>query len=130
MPKVKQADFDLNAILTELIGTDEDLHREIMNNLIEGNPYVFKITKQPKGWKIGPNDTKWLRTDAVGLGLNYQWQWSSDGINFTNSTMKESKLKEFPLRYVSVSRDYYERCKITDRYGNVLYTDVIIIGRK
>ena len=58
-------------------------------------------------------------TDATGAsGLNYQWETSTDGTNWDTMTGETSKSLK-----VTCTADQYFRCKLTNGWGNTVYTD-------
>lgn len=124
MPKVKQVDFDLNTINNELTGESSDLPREMMGNLIEGQPYQFKITTlYPTTKEYKKNDYYNFRIDVVGKGLKYVW-----------GQILNKEFRSFALQ--SYSNSYYRQlsavfdgmkvvCQVTDKYGTVKYSNEI-----
>ena len=127
MPKVKQVDFNLNAILTEIIGADEDLHREIMSNFIEGQPYEFKVipvTKDILYVKKGNYVT--FRVDALGKGLLYQWYYKAPDKDWVK--LSGGNVKNFYRQMTSSWGGWKVRCTVRDKFGNVGYSNVITIN--
>jgi len=84
---------------------------------------TLKITRQPKDVVIAENTTSLFSVAAKGTGLRYQWQYrASSNDKWTDATDIGNKTNGLRIT-AKFSRYAYEyRCKITDKYGNVVYS--------
>ena len=104
-------DADGNQVITEkaklIIGTTESIVIEAQpsdQNVIAGEDAVFEV-------------------QATGEGLTYQWQYSSNGTKWYNSTLSGFDTNKQTVRgYAYRNRQKY-RCVITDKNGNQVTTD-------
>lgn len=84
---------------------------------------VASITKQPASIKVAPGKTKMFTTKAVGSGLRYQWQVkTSSSASWKNATFAGNTGKTLKVPATVARNGYQFRCRITNRYGNSVYT--------
>ena len=60
---------------------------------------------------------------ATGTSLTYQWQYSTNGTSWTNSTMAGSKTDTLTMQLTEARLKYRFRCVVTDKYGESVTTD-------
>ncbi len=66
-----------------------------------------------------------FRTEAIGTGLTYQWQWQEiNGSNWSDSSQTGNKTPVFSMPVESHRNGYKYRCVITDANGNTVTTDM------
>lgn len=132
MPKVKQVNFDLNAINNELTGESSDLHREIMDNLIEEvkstTPVPLRILNQPKAYNGPLNVTATFRVDAIGVNLTYRWQYSSNVKPRAWNNLANANNYIYTRNIQSNFNKSWIRCIVTDKYGNTKITNPIQVN--
>ena len=104
-------DADGNQVITEkaklIIGTTESIVIEAQpsdQNVIAGEDAVFEV-------------------QATGEGLTYQWQYSSNGTKWYNSTLFGFDTNKQTVRGYAYRNGQKYRCVITDKDGNQVTTD-------
>ena len=104
-------DADGNQVITEkaklIIGTTESIVIEAQpsdQNVIAGEDAVFEV-------------------QATGEGLTYQWQYSSNGTKWYNSTLSGFDTNKQTVRGYAYRNGQKYRCVITDKDGNQVTTD-------
>ena len=74
------------------------------------------ITTQPANVTVAPNGTATFTVAASGSGLSYQWQYSTNGSTWHNSSGTEATFS-FKATTALSGRQY--RCKVTNAGGSV-----------
>ncbi len=87
--------------------------------------YVLGVTSQPKTAKVTVGEKVKYTVKAIGDGLKYQWQSSTDGKTWKNCSSASAKKATFTFTGKTSHNGNYYRCKITDSKGNVVYTDTV-----
>ena len=83
------------------------------------------VTTQPKTATVKTGATIKYTVKAVGEGLKYQWQSSSDGKTWKNCSSSSATKATFKFTAKTSHNGNYYRCKVTDSAGNVAYTNSI-----
>ena len=85
---------------------------------------VFKVTAQPANKYLPAGKTAKFTVKASGTGLKYQWQYrtSSKG-SWKAASATGSKTATLSVAATAARNGWQYRCKITDKYGNVLYSN-------
>ncbi|MBQ6831684.1 MAG: leucine-rich repeat protein [Oscillospiraceae bacterium] len=84
---------------------------------------TLKVTAQPANANLPAGKTAKFTVKASGTGLKYQWQYrtSSKG-SWKNTSATGSKTATVSVPATATRNGYQYRCKITDQYGNVIYS--------
>ena len=84
---------------------------------------TLKITTQPASVKLASGKTATFKIAAKGTELKYQWQYrtSSSGA-WKKASATGNKTATLKVPVTAAKNGYQYRCKITDKYGNVLYS--------
>ncbi len=87
---------------------------------------VLGIKTQPVSNAVKAGATARFTVAATGNGLTYQWQYrtSSSG-SWKNVSAASGKTANYSLTAAIRHDGYQYRCKITDTYGNVIYTNIV-----
>ena len=85
---------------------------------------TLKVTGQPSNKFLPAGKTAKFTVKVSGTGLTYQWQYrtSAKG-SWKNVTGTGSKTATLSVAAKANMKGYQYRCKITDKYGNVIYSD-------
>ena len=82
------------------------------------------VTTQPVDFHGVSGDTATFTIAAVGSGLSYQWQVSTNGGNtWGNSTAGGYNTASMWVNVTDSNGGYRYRCKVTDSSGNVVYSE-------
>ena len=84
---------------------------------------VFKITAQPKDQTAATGETVEFTVEATGEDLTYQWQYSTSGVYWFNSSMSGSDTNSLTVQAITKRNGQQYRCVITDANGNKLMSD-------
>ncbi|MBR2832582.1 MAG: leucine-rich repeat protein, partial [Oscillospiraceae bacterium] len=101
-----------NYSLTNSLGS-RGLYSTITVRLRETVPV---ITTQPANVTVAPNGTATFTVAASGSGLTYQWQYSTNGSTWHNSSGTEAT---FSFKATSALSGRQYRCKVTNANGSV-----------
>ncbi len=83
---------------------------------------IITINKQPAESASHVGNRAKLSMDAYGYScLSYQWQVSSDNSTWTDVEGQTSANASIPMS--DANDGYYYRCKLTNRWGNVIYSE-------
>ena len=82
------------------------------------------ITKQPGDVSGYEGEIVKFSVEASGKKLSYQWQWSDDGRNWSDSSIRKAA-GSLRVKEANDGRKY--RCVITDRYGNNVISDILTV---
>ena len=89
---------------------------------------ALTITKQPKTSYTANGATAKATVVAEGDGLTYQWYVkNAGGSSYSKSSCKTAT---YSCKMSSSSKDRYVRCKITDQYGTVVWTNTVRLRMK
>ena len=85
--------------------------------------YVLGITEQPVSKTVTKGKTAKFTVEAVGTGLKYQWQVSTNGgKTWKNCASTTATKAAFSFTAKTTHNGNYYRCRITDSAGNAVYT--------
>jgi len=102
---------------------------DCFNNVIYSNAAVLKIvtlkiTTQPASANLLTGKTAKFTVKASGTSLKYQWQYrSSVRAAWKNASDTGNKTATVSIRATAARNGYQYRCQITDKYGNVIYSN-------
>ena len=84
---------------------------------------TLKVTTQPANKYLPAGKTAKFTVKVSGTGLKYQWQYrtSSKG-SWKNASATGNKTATVSVPATATRNGYQYRCKITDKYGNVIYS--------
>jgi len=84
---------------------------------------TLKVTGQPANKFMPAGKTAKFTVKVSGTGLKYQWQYrtSAKG-SWKNASGTGSKTATLSVKAKANMKGYQYRCKITDKYGNVIYS--------
>ena len=111
-----------------IIRSGVDVQTETAAVSINKRPTTVQITSQPlnSGAPIGSEVT--FQVGATGSGLNYQWQYSTDGgENWGDSGMTGAKTDALTVKVIAGRNGQMYRCAITDDSGVTVYSNVVIL---
>ena len=85
---------------------------------------TLKVTTQPANKYLPAGKTAKFTVKVSGTGLKYQWQYrtSSSG-SWKNASAAGNKTATLSVPATATRNGYQYRCKITDQYGNVIYSN-------
>ncbi|MBQ7885492.1 MAG: hypothetical protein IJ313_01210 [Clostridia bacterium] len=114
--------YDFTRALMTLDGTT------LIITTVDKEVAAIVITKQPADVTCAANDTVVFSVEAVGDGLTYQWEASTNsGASWSNSTMASATTSELTLTAKSYHNGYMYRCLITDANGNTRRTNEVTL---
>lgn len=95
----------------------------------EVDSFLLSIVQHPQDASVSVGETAIFNVYATGYNLSYQWQYMQTGSSvWKDSTKAEAKTKKFTITPANTSVNGQKiRCKITDGYENVVYSDIAII---
>jgi D-alanyl-D-alanine carboxypeptidase len=89
----------------------------------------LKILTQPTDMTVGTGETAKVTVEAQGDGLTYQWYYTSNGSS--TQFFKSSNKTATYTTTMDASRDGRRvYCVITDKYGNSVTTNIVILKMK
>lgn len=89
------------------------------------------VTAQPSDNYLMAGKTAEFTVVVEGEGLKYQWQYWDPGYDvWGNTTATGSKTATLKVPATLGRNGYRYRCKITDSYGNVIYSKVVALKVK
>lgn len=84
------------------------------------------ITVQPVDYVGEIGDTATFHVEAVGEGLTYVWQFSSNGgTTWQTSTMPGSRTATMTVEMTTARLAYLYRCRVRDTRGSTVYSDEV-----
>lgn len=85
---------------------------------------VFRVKTQPTDRYVPAGSTAKFTVKAEGNGLKYQWQYRSSAKgSWKSATAAGSKTATLNVPVTASKNGFYYRCKITDKNGNVIYSN-------
>lgn len=84
------------------------------------------ITTQPVDFEGAVGETASFTVEATGTSLTYQWEWYN-GTKWENTTVSGNKTDTITMTITEARYAYRYRCKITDKFGDVIVSDVVRI---
>lgn len=85
------------------------------------------ILQQPEDQAVKEGAKAVFTVDAQGEGLQYQWQYSTDEEHWIDSGLSGYNTSDLSFVAYKARMNRFYRCKITDKYGNVIYTDAAML---
>lgn len=89
--------------------------------------FVMSIVEQPKDATVKVNKTAYFTVKVNGTGISYQWQGilpgKSEWIDFSGDSATTEVFSITPK--LTALNGEQVRCKLTDRKGKVVYTDIV-----
>ena len=79
---------------------------------------ALAITGQPEDYTGAVGETATFTVEAVGDGLAYQWQYTTDGATWKMSTLTGNKTATLSVPVTAARNGYQYRCVVTDASGN------------
>ncbi|MBQ6832217.1 MAG: endonuclease [Oscillospiraceae bacterium] len=87
------------------------------------NVVTLKVTAQPANKFLPAGKTAKFTVKAAGEGLKYQWQYRTSAKGSWKTTSATgNKTATLSVPATATRNGYQYRCKITDQYGNVIYS--------
>ena len=88
--------------------------------------YVLGIKTQPVNKTVKVGATAKFTVTAVGKGVKYQWQYraTADG-KWSSAKADGNKTRTLSVPGSTGRNGYQYRCKITDSFGNVTYSNIV-----
>jgi uncharacterized repeat protein (TIGR02543 family) len=101
--------------------------REYTDTLEKTLPAIgLAITSQPEDFSGQVGDEVSFTVEAIGRGLSYQWQYSSDGgAHWGNSGLPGNKTATLTTTLTEARLVYRFRCVVTDGSGKKLNSDIV-----
>ena len=89
------------------------------------------ITAQPESVEAVLGTTAVYKVSATGESLSYQWQYCDPAVGkWYNSGLTGNKTATFQVGATAGRNGFRYRCKITDAYGNAVYSDAATLAVK
>ena len=103
--------------------TDQE-SRVVYSNAATLKVVTLKVIAQPANKYLPAGKTAKFTVKVSGTGLKYQWQYrtSSSG-SWKNASAAGNKTATLSVPATATRNGYQYRCKITDKYGNVIYSN-------
>ena len=83
------------------------------------------IDQQPTNAVVQPGQRAYFHVVAHGDNLTYQWQYSTTGEKWYNSSAAAAKTPDLSIAGSASNTKYFYRCVITDENGLTVYTDLV-----
>ena len=80
-----------------------------------------KITAQPTDVFVGAGELASTSFVAEGTELTYQWYLSSDGVNWSRSSLTGDT---YSVTMIAAKSGRQVKCKVTDKYGAFVWTEI------
>nr|MCR4804321.1 hypothetical protein [Clostridia bacterium] len=90
---------------------------------------VFAITAQPVDFEDTLGSAASFHVAATGTDLTYQWQYSTNGANWYNSTMAGSQTDTLTMELTEARLKYQFRCVVTQGNEQLTTNAVRLIKR-
>ena len=102
----------------------ENRNDPLLKATLHTNFVFLEITKHPAKQENIAGETAKFTVKATGTGLKYQWQYrtSSKGA-WKKVSAAGNKTAILRVPATAARNGYQYRCKITDKYGNVVYSN-------
>ena len=85
---------------------------------------TLKVTAQPANANLPAGKTAKFTVKASGTGLKYQWQYrTSPKGSWKTASATGNKTATLSVSASASKNGFQYRCKITDQYGNVIYSN-------
>ncbi|MBQ6831632.1 MAG: leucine-rich repeat protein [Oscillospiraceae bacterium] len=100
----------------------------VYSNAVTLKLVTLKITAQPVNRNMPDGKTAVFAVKASGTGLQYQWQYRTSSTGSWKSAAATGNKTASMSVPVTASRSGYQyRCKITDKYSNVIYSQAVTL---
>ena len=110
------------------VGADGGVKVSDKAGLPEGGDEHIMIITQPRSISTPVSTNVVFSVVAKGEGLTYQWEYSSNGgASWANSTMASATSSELTVVARAYLDGYPYRCLITDKNGNKLRTNEVVL---
>lgn len=109
---------DLALKLLDIVNDIKDALDDLMETMF--------IIYQPKTWYGEIGDTATFTVVAMNV-VTYRWQYSDNGVNWTNSSSSLDGYNTPTITFVMEERhvNRWRRCRLTDANGNYIYSDAV-----
>ena len=104
----------------KVIGGTETVSMQVT---VTGDPVAALITRQPTDKTVDAGQYATFTVDAEGVGLKYQWQYSTNGTSWNNTTLAGYNTSALKVMGTAANNGRQYRCKLTNGSGAVSYTD-------
>ena len=110
--------YQYRCVITDKYGND------INSNAATLKVVTLKVTAQPASKYLPAGKTAKFTVKVSGTGLKYQWQYrtSAKG-SWKTASATGNKTATLSVPATAARNGYQYRCKITDKYGNVIYSN-------
>jgi len=100
----------------------------VTSKVVTLNVVTLKINKQPVNKTVPNGTTAKFTVKATGTGLKYQWQFrtSANG-KWKSAAASGNKTATVKVPATASKNGFQYRCKITDKYGNVIYSKIVTL---
>ena len=103
----------------------------LINAVEDGEIGISTINKKPSitlrlnpaNFEAAEGDTMSFKAEAEGMFLSYQWEYKIQDQDWIKSTQPGNTTSVISMIHRPYRDGYLYRCKITDAYGNVIYTN-------
>ena len=97
--------------------------RIVYSNAATLKVVTLKVTTQPANKYLPAGKTAKFTVKVSGTGLKYQWQFRKNAKGtWKNVSGTGNKKATLSVAATAAKNGYQYRCKITDQYGNVIYS--------
>jgi len=104
--------------------TDQE-SRVVYSNAATLKVVTLKVNTQPANKYLPAGKTAKFTVKVSGTGLKYQWQYRKNAKGtWKNASGTGNKKATLSVAATAAKNGYQYRCKITDKYGNVIYSKV------
>ena len=110
-------DTELDGSQYRCVATDSH-GNTLTSNAVTMTVAPIVITQQPTDWYGLYSTTMYYHVEAIGVGLTYQWQLSSNGSSWSNTTLTGYNTDTLNGNGKTSYKNRLYRCVITDAYGN------------
>lgn len=87
----------------------------------------LEISTQPEDQTVMVDDTAFFSLEAVGEGLTYQWEYSTNGTYWFASGMTGAKTNTLEVTALTKRNGQMYRCIVTDAAGNSVTSDAAVL---
>jgi len=98
---------------------------KVTSNAVRLEEATLAITAEPVDYIGQIGDHASFTVAAIGDGLSYQWQYSSNGTSWYKSTMTGNKTATLSGEFTEARLKYFFRCVITDQSGESITSEAV-----
>ena len=103
----------------------------IYSNTVTLKAVTLKINTQPSSVTLAKGKTATFKVVAKGTGITYQWQYRTSAKGaWKKAAATGNKTATLKVPATATKNGFQYRCVITDKYGNVMYSKVVILNVK